>query len=603
MRLISARVEGFQSFNDSRVIAFSEGINLIIGQNNSGKSAFLRALLPTLPDDRHRTPEKWETHRLPEPKVSFEIETSGSEIEDWILRSGSQNCIPVPSSNNAQMQVQEFFNQPSLIFSLNRRPNSPFRSEYPSHRLYTLDIDQQALCAVVAPRNGELGPIELHANATDTLPNLVWEAWKRNMFHFAAERMTIGEAPAGYANRLTQNASNLPNVLHNLSSEQGDVFARLIEHLREIFSTVGNLSVRTKPDGPLEVRVWPTEAMARVELSFPLNSSGTGVSQVIALLTAIMTLDKAVLIIDEINSFLHPAAVKSLLRILQSQYSHHQYIISTHAPEVIGFSNPRTLHLARRAGYESTIEKLNLDEVSQFREISEHLGVSMADVFAADRVIWVEGPTEELCFPYIYQRMYGPLPKGTVITSVAATGDFNTRRRDPAIVYEVYQRLSAAAATLVVAVAFSFDTEKLKADEVAKMQRDSKGLLHFLPRRHFECYIVDPAAIASLIGSKDPTSAAGITSERVEDELIATASTQPFSIPEWKGNIRDQDWLSKVDAANLIGAVCVSISDSRATFNKKDDSLFLVRHILDNNPGHLAPLGSYVNTLIEVTSK
>jgi hypothetical protein len=316
-----------------------------------------------------------------------------------------------------------------------------------------------------------------------------------------------------------------------------------------------------------------------------------------------MTLDSAVFIIDEINSFLHPAAVKNLLRILQSQYNHHQYIISTHAPEVIGFSNPKTLHLAKRSGYESTIEKLDLAEVGKFREVAEHLGVSMADVFAADRVIWVEGPTEELCFPYVYQRLHGPLPKGTVLTSVAATGDFNTRRRDPAIVYEVYQRLSAAAATLVVAVAFSFDAEKLTAAEMADMKRNSRGLLHFLPRRHFECYLVEPAAMAAFIASKDSDSSDTVTPEMVETEIAALAAERPFLIAEWKGDIRDTNWLAAVDAANLIEAVCVKISDSRAPFSKKDDSLFLVRHILDNNADHLEPLGAYVRDLVESTSQ
>ena len=135
------------------------------------------------------------------------------------------------------------------------------------------------------------------------------------------------------------------------------------------------------------MRVWPTEARERVELSFPLISSGTGVSQVIALLTAILTVDKAVIIIDEINSFLHPAAVKAMLRILQTQFMQHQYIISTHAPEVIGFSNPKTIHLVKRTGYESSIERLDLAKVGNFREVAEHLGVSMADVFAAERII------------------------------------------------------------------------------------------------------------------------------------------------------------------------------------------------------------------------
>ncbi|MBU4433673.1 MAG: AAA family ATPase, partial [Alphaproteobacteria bacterium] len=306
MRLVSARVQGFQSFNDSGVINFTDGINLIIGQNNAGKSAFLRALLPSLPDDRHRTPDRWETFRLPSPLVDLAIEASGAELEKWILRAGNGQHIPLPNENDVPGYIEAFFKRPAVTLLVQRTPGASFSpSVYPSHQLFWLSQGSQPFSALVVPTNGELAPPITNASNADSLPGIVWEAWNRDMFYFAAERMTIGEAPGGHATRLTQNASNLPNVLHSLANERGDVFARLIEHLREIFSTVGNLSIRTKPDSSqLEVRVWPTEAMARVDLSFPLNSSGTGVSQVIALLTAIMTLDRAVFIIDEINSFL-----------------------------------------------------------------------------------------------------------------------------------------------------------------------------------------------------------------------------------------------------------------------------------------------------------
>jgi hypothetical protein len=339
MKLIKGRIQGFQSFRDTGEIEFAEGISLIIGQNNSGKSALLRALLPELPDDRHRAPENWETFKLREPEVLLTLEASGAEIRDWVLRSGAPQSFP--SANRGAVDfMDEFFSRPSLRISIGRKPNSTFSGPYPSHRLFDYAPGEQQACAVATPNNGEL-TIQPVNNSGDSLPGLFWTAWQREMFYFAAERMTIGEAPSGHADRLRPNASNLPNVLHTLSSERGDVFRQLVHHLQEIFSTVGNLSVRTAPSGPLEVRVWPTEAMERVELSFPLNSSGTGVAQIIALLTAIMTIDKAVFVIDEINSFLHPAAVKALLRILQTQYTQHQYIISTHAPDVIGFGNRR----------------------------------------------------------------------------------------------------------------------------------------------------------------------------------------------------------------------------------------------------------------------
>ena len=609
MRLIKARIWGFQSFSDSGDIEFRDGINLIIGQNNAGKSALLRALRPELPDDRHRAPGRWQAHTLGALEISLTIDTSGAEIREWMLRSGAPQLFPIPreQSQNCNAFMCAIFERPSLPLSVTRAVPHGFSAPYPSHGLFRDDKQQQRLCARVTPSNGRL---TIQASGIDNnphhdaLPKLLYAAWQRDMFYFAAERVAAGQAPGGYADRLAPDAANLPNILHSLHNERGNLFEKLVAHLRGIFPTVGNLSIRTMPGSSnLEVRVWPTEAMERVELSFPLNASGTGVAQAIALLTAIMTIDKAIIIIDEINSFLHPSAIKALLRILQTQYAQHQYIISTHASDVISFSNPTTIHLVKREGYESRVEHLDVAKIETFREVSEHLGISMADVFAAERIIWVEGQTEELCFPYLYQQTKGPLPRGTIFASVAATGDFHLNKRDRTLVYEIYSRLSAAAASLVVAVAFSFDSENLTESEKGDMQRRAKGALHFLPRRHLECYFIDPAAIAAFIVSKDPQSAQSVAPDSVQMALQQAAAEKPFHLSEWTGDILAEPWLARVDAAKLIDTVCGTLSDQRVRFAKKADSLYMLRHILENDSSRLNPLRDFVASLVDAVTQ
>jgi predicted ATP-dependent endonuclease of OLD family len=73
MKLLAAQVIGFQSFSDSGKIEFTDGINLIVGQNNAGKSAFLRALQIDLPNDRHRNSDKWEDFKLPNPETQASL--------------------------------------------------------------------------------------------------------------------------------------------------------------------------------------------------------------------------------------------------------------------------------------------------------------------------------------------------------------------------------------------------------------------------------------------------------------------------------------------------------------------------------------------------
>src|SRR5665647_3210679 len=113
MRLIKVRIQSFQAFSDSGEVEFSEGINLVIGQNNAGKSALLRALLPVLPDDRHRTPEKCGTFRLRRPEIALTIDVSGSEVRDWTLRSGTHQFFPAQRDQDVTVFMRRFFERPS----------------------------------------------------------------------------------------------------------------------------------------------------------------------------------------------------------------------------------------------------------------------------------------------------------------------------------------------------------------------------------------------------------------------------------------------------------------------------------------------------------
>lgn len=601
MKLLRARIKGFQSFGDSGDITFSAGINLVVGQNNAGKSALLRALQPSYESDKHRTPSLWQDFRLPNPEVTMLIGLSGSELRDDLLQAG-QCHVPIPPGQNVNDWMEYILDKPFLEIEVKSYPDTGFSTLYPSHKLFSWVPGQYQASVLVSSAGGNLS-YNIHPGGGDSLNSVLHSRWIRNTFFFNAERMNIGEYGANPEYRLNSNAINLPGILNTINGERRDVFNKIVEHLREVFPTVGNMSVRPIPGSSVEIRIWPTEAMERVELSFPLRQSGTGVSQILAILTAVMTVENSVIMIDEINSFLHPAAVKALLRILQTQYGQHQYIISTHAPEVVGFSNPRTIHLVKRCGYESTITKLDLGQVGAFREVAEQLGVSMADVFAADRVIWVEGPTEELCFPLIYQHAAGEtLPRGTIFTSVMATGDFMAKRRDKELIYQIYERLSQVAVPLVVSVAFSFDSEQLSENDKEDMRRASRGAMHFLPRRHIECYLLNPAAIAGFIAERDAANVEYAMEELVEAKLIELASVKRYEVPEWKGDLKDGQWLEKVDAANLIAETCSHISDQRVTFNKKDDTLALLQRVLAGAPEQIEELSGYVRGLVRAVS-
>ncbi|MBK7873769.1 MAG: ATP-binding protein [Saprospiraceae bacterium] len=101
----------------------------------------------------------------------------------------------------------------------------------------------------------------------------------------------------------------------------------------KLFSNIKDVSTKNIASIP-EIRVWLPQS-ERPDLTISLDECGTGIGQVMAMLYVIIQSDEPkVIIIDEPNSFLHPSASRKLMEIIK-QYDHHQYIISTHSPELI----------------------------------------------------------------------------------------------------------------------------------------------------------------------------------------------------------------------------------------------------------------------------
>ncbi len=609
LRILSAELHDYLSFRDCPPIEFREGINLVVGVNNSGKSALLKALNPTLAAEANRSDDRFRDGDLPAPRVTLTVRTSGKRFRQLGLQHG-QIFIPFETGSDAQAFGDRFLRLPTLDISLVHFGNGQIDRTYPGHGLFHWPPNDPRGFSL--PKNSVRFYKDSSAKLVfgsaghgdqDSIPDFLLQIYHQDMFYFSAERLNVGESPFQDAKRLSHNADNLAAVLATLQGSKGSTFDRLKQHLKGIFPTFGNLSVRPKGGSNLaEIVIWPTEAMGEPELGFPLSESGTGVGQVLAILSVVMTTTESVIIIDEINNFLHPGAVKALLRLFQTEYSQHQYIISTHSPEVISFSHPSTLHLVQREGYRSIVKALKLDQVEELREVTREIGISMTDVFAADRIVWVEGPTEEICFPEIYNfKAKKPIPAGCKILAVSDTGRL-TGGKDKEATFQLYRSLAEKAAPLVHGTKFSFDSETLTSDQKKDLARAARGSVDFLPRRHFECYLIHAASIAEFIAQryKETSSDAPVpTTKEIELALKTVAKSKQFKIAEWKNDLEDKAWLARVDAANLINQVCADVSEARVTFTKKSDSFLLLKLVIRNHPAQVAELGDYVQRLVD----
>ena len=211
----------------------------------------------------------------------------------------------------------------------------------------------------------------------------------------------------------------------------------------------------------------------------------------------------------------------SLLEILR-QYPQHQYVITTHAPMAVAATGVESLIQVRRNGYESVVDYISARNESDLRIFLADVGASLSDVFGADNVLWVEGKTEELCFPIIIRKLNKTPLLGLQILAVQNTGDLEGKLASR--VFDVYNRLTSANTLLPPAIAFILDREGKSDAEMMEIDRKSKGQVRWLQRRMYENYLLHPLSITYVLNEDDTEREAKVTIADIEDWLSTHAT-------------------------------------------------------------------------------
>lgn len=406
--------------------------------------------------------------------------------------------------------------------------------------------------------------------------------------------MNIGLSSFGSDAALHADASNLPQVLHVLQSTNPARFQRYNGLVKRVFPQVEWISVRPVGSTQVEILVWPVDPKTeRADLAVPLSESGTGISQVLAMLYVLVTAETPrTLIIDEPNSFLHPGAVRVLVEILR-EHPQHQYIISTHSPEMIAASNPSTVHILRRTQGTTQVESVDTQQARDLRTLLLEVGSRLSDVFGAESVLWVEGPTEQLCFPLIVQQLLRRPLAGVSIVGVLHTGDFDAKKETRSV-FRIYERLTQQGnALLPPAIAFIFDRELRPQKEREDLERESKSRVRFLGRRTYENYLLHTGAIAAVLNESPPFTEAATTRERVQEWLDAHIHEAKYY-----GKAKTQDYPQDIDAPKLLNDLFLELSENRLSYNKVEHSLALTEWLLAHTPEELKELAELLDKVL-----
>lgn len=132
----------------------------------------------------------------------------------------------------------------------------------------------------------------------------------------------------------------------------------------------------------------------------PLESLGTGITELVILASIIACNDNRIICIEEPEIHLHPALQARFMKYLLEDDS-NRFIITTHSPTVINYPGIQVAHVSKANGVSGCRQ---LDGLGCVRDLLDDLGVKASDLLQSNFVVWVEGPSDRVYLNYWIKR-------------------------------------------------------------------------------------------------------------------------------------------------------------------------------------------------------
>jgi len=591
MKIIEFRIENFKGFLDSGVVQLGAGFNFFVGQNDAGKTALLRALTLQNNNEPHRSlaTAPYPTSAIGTTSTKLRFLADKVALIDAISGNGGylglNGVVDLPVAIKV---VTDWLKHPEV--DVNRTANGQYANSFPPQEGWPQPLSSEQVRAInlkAAPQPvGYQLATQHYSNEGPHIPDQLVAQFVSRLYVFLPERFNLGQVQARGRLALETNARNLAEVLNKLISSNPHRFGRLLGYVRKVFPHITNITAPLIQDTDMAEILVHTEdpKLERSDLAIPLSQSGTGVGQVLALLYQVIQSDRpSIICIDEPQSFLHPGAFRKLLEILR-QHPQHQYLICTHSPAGLGATADDRLFLVKRTLYGSKVMPLPIADQNTMRDVLAEVGARLSDVFGADSMLWVEGKTEEHCLPEVLRRFEPDALIGLQVLGVINTGELTGKHAERFC--EIYCRLTACGALMPPTVAFVLDREGLNESKRKEIEHRLGQRARWLPRRMYECYLLDCESIAEILRKIDPDCSHDVEAVRTwinqngANEKYLASTHQVFS----------NEWLEEVDAANLLSDLWKSLTDARHDYRKVKDGLDLTRACLEKGDAGLKSL-------------
>jgi ABC-type Na+ transport system ATPase subunit NatA len=492
---------------DECFVPLDGGTTVLVGKNNSGKTALLRGLtvLRLLPGGTADLYDERLANYCRQGSGAFDFNLEfllenadlpqvGPSFDRWsVVQKASRRAV---TFEFRYLAIEHMVGVLSVIVTLDATRVKLFERRQQQLLVQQFNNDgTPGGIAILATRStraagGETWPVPEAQGVFSALPQLA------RVRMVDAHRVVAPQLNMRAVEALAPNVQELTSFLDTLQGNDREKFAEIEEFVKRVFPEIEYINFPK-----IENSVSLAFKRSGTQKPIPLANWGTGVEQVLSIAAFVLTAPKAsTLLLDEPHSYLHPSAERELSTFLQ-QHPEHRYFISTHSAILIN-SVPSDKVVVLNS---SKVGRPTGTECADAAATLRGLGYKNSDFLFSDRLVFVEGESDQEILPALLGKKGGFPTSAVAKTGFPAMGGEGklrgTSKQTSLLFFERFldELGNSSLPRMYLFDGDCNDADRQLLDRTPAIAGKQSVCVKFLPVAEIENYLLVPSAIASAI--------------------------------------------------------------------------------------------------------